>query len=416
MSALRRAGIDVGERHVEVMDGRTRLGPLGALRVAAAEVRLMIPRRRDFDALVVGYPGHFDVPQARGVAGRKPLLFLPRVSLTHELVERRGRFRPRSIAARVIHATDVRALKLADVVVTDADATADYLADHWDVGRDRIATIFAGAEERVFCEQWSPVYPFGALHVPQPGTGIATVLAAAALVPELPVRVAGGALPDAPANVEWVDAAYEGLGLAFAHAGVAIGSLEESFDDPRRGVPRARDRDAARHRRDRRRARAARRRRVGPARAAAGRGGRGGCPCTGGVGRGAAPAALGVRPPHVRGAGERGGARRSVGGAARASGRDRLRQQVDAQRERQEPGAAVLLTRRDGDRPRDVPDGQVRQGDEQEAEGEPAPSSPAPGLAQEPRVRDGERHEERPSGQPESMRERVRGLAARVLP
>ena len=192
----------------------------------------MIPRKRDFDALVVGYPGHFDVPQARGFAGRKPLVFLPRVSLTHELVERRGRFRPRSIAARVVHATDVRALKLADVVVTDADATADYLTEAWQVDRDRMVTIFAGAEERVFCEQWSPVYPFGAFHVPQPGSGVWTVLEVAARVPELPLRIAGGELPDAPANVEWTDPTYERLGLAYAHAGVAIGSLEESMTIP----------------------------------------------------------------------------------------------------------------------------------------------------------------------------------------
>ena len=34
-----------------------------------------------FDAVIVGYPGHFDVPRARRVAGKRPLIFNPLVSL-----------------------------------------------------------------------------------------------------------------------------------------------------------------------------------------------------------------------------------------------------------------------------------------------------------------------------------------------
>jgi len=222
----------VTERQIDLWKGRDRLGPLAALRIAAAEVRLMIPRRRHFDSVVVGYPGHFDVPQARGVAGGKPLVFVPRVSLAHELVERRRRFRPRSMTARVLQATDVRALKLADAVVADSDASAAYLAEVGSVPRERIVTIFAGAEERVFCEQWSPVYPFGALHVAGDATSLENVLATARLVPELPVRIAGSEIAGAPPNVEWTPAPYDDLGLAYAHAGVALATVDESIALP----------------------------------------------------------------------------------------------------------------------------------------------------------------------------------------
>jgi glycosyltransferase involved in cell wall biosynthesis len=233
MSAQRRAGVEVTERHVDVWRGRERLGPLGALKVAAAEVKLMIPRRRTFDAIVVGYPGHFDVPQARSFAGRrKPVVFLPRIALAHEFVDRRGRFRRRSLAARVLEATDARALKIADAVVADSDETGAYLAELAKLPRERVVTIFAGAEERVFCEQWSPVYPFGALHVSGPGVGLEVLLETARRAPELPIRVVAPARADPPHNIEWLATPYEELGLAYAHAGVAIGSLEASREIP----------------------------------------------------------------------------------------------------------------------------------------------------------------------------------------
>jgi hypothetical protein len=232
MAALRRAGVEVAERHVDLWNGRDHLGPLAALRIAAAELKLMIPRRRTFDAVVVGYPGHFDIPQARGIAGPKPLVFLPRISLTHELVERRQRFRPRSVTGRVLRATDVRALKLANAVVADTDVAADHLAEIGALPRERVVTIFAGTEERVFGEEWSPAYPFGALHAPGPGTSLDTLLAAAQFVPELPIRIVGRELPGASANVEWRPTPYDDLGLAFAHAGIAVGGLDESLEIP----------------------------------------------------------------------------------------------------------------------------------------------------------------------------------------
>ncbi len=68
--------------------------------------RLLRPRRADFDLVIVGYPGHFDVPQARRLARRKPLVFDAVLSLEDELVVVRRRFRPRSTAATVLRAVD----------------------------------------------------------------------------------------------------------------------------------------------------------------------------------------------------------------------------------------------------------------------------------------------------------------------
>ena len=71
------------------------------------------PRRADFDLVIVGYPG--PLRRAAGAASRaaKPLVFDAVLSLEDELVVVRRRFRPRSTAATVLRAVDMRALRLA---------------------------------------------------------------------------------------------------------------------------------------------------------------------------------------------------------------------------------------------------------------------------------------------------------------
>ncbi len=208
IAAMRAAGVEVVERQVPVRGG----GLLGALRVFGAETRLLSPRRRAFDVVIVGYPGHFDVPRARRVARKRPLVFDAVLSLEDELVEVRRRFRPRSAAATVLRAVDNRALRLPDLVVCGTDAEAGYLRG---LGARRTAVIFLGSDDDVFCETWSPAYPFSALAVADASRGV--IEDAARLVPELPVRI-----------VEPGEILAGDRGIAFAHAGVVLGSFRES--------------------------------------------------------------------------------------------------------------------------------------------------------------------------------------------
>ena len=71
ISALRRAGVDVTEWHVSVWDDQRHkfaIGPGSAARLARAELRLLRRPKVAFDVVIVGYPGHFDMPLARRVA------------------------------------------------------------------------------------------------------------------------------------------------------------------------------------------------------------------------------------------------------------------------------------------------------------------------------------------------------------
>lgn len=213
IAAMSGAGVEVTERQVPIGRG----GLLGALTVLGAEAKLSTPlfervRRRAFDVVIVGYPGHFDVPRARRVARKRRLVFDAVLSLEDELVEVRSRFRPRSTAATVLRAVDSRALRLPDLVVCGTRAEAGYLEK---LGARHTAVIFLGADEEIFCETWSPAYPFSALYTADASRDV--VQAAALLVPDLPLRIveAGEIPPDE-------------RGIAFAHAGIVLGSFRES--------------------------------------------------------------------------------------------------------------------------------------------------------------------------------------------
>ena len=235
ISCLRGAGVEVVERHVSVWERQRHKWSLGigaAARLALAETRLLLgSRRARFDALIVGYPGHFDVPSARRIAHGRPVIFNPLVSLHETLVEDRGRFAAGSVPARFLRRVDRIALRRADLVVADTEQNARHLAALGALPDERLAVCFVGAEERLFRPGWQPPETFHALFIGKliPLHGLETILAAARLAPEIPFRIVGSGqldalLLDRPANVEWVEwVDYERLPAEIQRAGCALG-------------------------------------------------------------------------------------------------------------------------------------------------------------------------------------------------
>ena len=234
ISCLRRAGVEVAERHEPVWEGREQKWSVGASvlpRLALAQARLLRRPREAFDAIVVGYPGHLDLPAARRASRGRPVVFNPLVLLADTLVEDRGRFRPGSLAARALEAIDRRALRSADLVVADTQAHAEHIARLAGLAPERVAVCFVGAEEGVFRPGWEPQEPFTCVFVGKliPLHGLETILAAARLASEIRFRVIGSGQLDpllaaAPANVEWVPwVEYERLPDELHRAGCALG-------------------------------------------------------------------------------------------------------------------------------------------------------------------------------------------------
>jgi glycosyltransferase involved in cell wall biosynthesis len=247
ISCLRRAGVEVIERHADVWDERPdqwRAGVGTAARLVAAELKLLKRPAQDFDLVLVGYPGHFDLPAARRAAGDRPVVFNPLVSLADTFVSDRRRFRPGTAPARFLAAIDRRALRAADLVVADTRANADYLADVAGLSSERVRVCFVGAEERVFRPGWSPQEPFTCLFVGKliPLHGVETILAAARATPELPFQLVGSGqleplLESRPGNVEWIRwVEYDRLPDELHRAGCALGIFGTS-DKARRVIP-----------------------------------------------------------------------------------------------------------------------------------------------------------------------------------
>ena len=234
IAALRGSGVEVLERHVSVWDRHAHkwhAGAGAAIRLVLAEARLLRRPREDFDAVIVGYPGHLDLPAARRAAGERPVVFNPLISLYDTLVDDRRRFRAGSLAARTLAVVDRRALRAADLVVADTEANATFLAAAAALPRKRVATCFVGAEERLFWPGWARRKPFTALFVGKliPLHGVETVLAAARAASELRFQIVGSGqleslLESRPPNVvwrSWVD--YDRLPTELWAAGCALG-------------------------------------------------------------------------------------------------------------------------------------------------------------------------------------------------
>jgi glycosyltransferase involved in cell wall biosynthesis len=247
ISCLRRAGVEVEEHHVGVWEGSRQNWHAGIgtiARLSLAELRLLRRPPGDFDALVVGYPGHFDLTAARRAARGRPVVFNPLVSLSDTFVADRGRFRDGSVPARALRAVDRHALRAADLVVADTRANADYLAELAGMRPDRVEVAFVGAEERVFTPGWAAEEPFTTLFVGKliPLHGVETILAAARAAPGLRLRIVGSGqleslLEGAPANVEWVRwVEYEQLPQELHRAGAALGIFGTS-DKALRVIP-----------------------------------------------------------------------------------------------------------------------------------------------------------------------------------
>lgn len=248
ISCLRRAGVEVVERHVGVWEGRRHNWAAGgrvAARAVSAQAQLALGGApTDFDAMIVGYPGHLDVPVARRIAGRRPLVFNPLVSLWDTLVADRGRFRPASPVARLIRRVDRAAFRRADLVVADTEAHAAYFRAVFGLPEERVAVCLVGAEDRLFHPGSQSDEPFRALFVGKliPLHGLDTILAAAALAPEIPFRVVGSGqlerlLETRPPNVEWLPwVEYERLPDELRRAACALGVFGTS-DKAARVIP-----------------------------------------------------------------------------------------------------------------------------------------------------------------------------------
>jgi glycosyltransferase involved in cell wall biosynthesis len=107
--------------------------------------------RADFDAILVGFPSHSDVPLARAVARAKgiPVIFDPLTSLWENAVIDRQAAAPRSVRAARYRFYDTLACRLADLVLLDTQAHIDFFCDEFGLAPAKFRRVWVGSDERV---------------------------------------------------------------------------------------------------------------------------------------------------------------------------------------------------------------------------------------------------------------------------
>jgi glycosyltransferase involved in cell wall biosynthesis len=245
VEGLRELGDEVVEHHRPVWERlrhKSGLGPgrlaLTGARYAAAwgRVGLAGVRERGVDAVVAGYLAQPDALPAWAVARRRgvPLVVDMMISLSDTMAGDRalaGRAGGRALAG-----VDRVALRVADLVMADTAAGADWLAERFGVPRGRIATVPVGAEPDLFPPAPPPGGPPRVLFYGKlaPLHGVATVLEAARRPGVPPLRLIGDGqlgpwleaelIRDRPQRLSWERwVPYDHLGDEVAGAAICLG-------------------------------------------------------------------------------------------------------------------------------------------------------------------------------------------------
>lgn len=165
IEGLRRVGVEVLECHVPLWQGiedrvaATKGGwirPAFWGRVVRAYVQLLAKYRKiqDYDVLVVGYPGQFDVFLARGLAWlrRKPLVWDVFMSVYLIALER-GLNKNSRLTVEILRRVERLALRLPDLLVQDTEDYVAWLVETHGVKPERFRLVPTGADDRVFKPQ-----------------------------------------------------------------------------------------------------------------------------------------------------------------------------------------------------------------------------------------------------------------------
>ena len=167
IEGLRRAGIEVIECHVPLWQGiedrvaATRGGwkrPAFWGRVVRAYWQLLAKYRKvkDYDVLVVGYPGQFDVFLARMLTWfkRKPLVWDVFMSIYLIALERELDQKSK-MTVEILRRVEWLALRLPNLLIHDTEDYVAWLVEKHGVAPERFRLVPTGADDRVFHPQES---------------------------------------------------------------------------------------------------------------------------------------------------------------------------------------------------------------------------------------------------------------------
>ena len=113
-------------------------------------IREFLSRKNEnFDCVFVGFLGQPLVPIIKMLTN-KPIIFDAFLSTFDTLCFDRKRFKPGSIAGKLLYWLDRYSCAQADRVLLDTDAHIDYFTQTFGLPRDKFHRVFVGADESIF--------------------------------------------------------------------------------------------------------------------------------------------------------------------------------------------------------------------------------------------------------------------------
>jgi glycosyltransferase involved in cell wall biosynthesis len=129
-----------------------------ALRYLSIALRYPTLLWKRYDLCVAGFVGHPLVPMLR-LFTRKPILFDAFISIYDTLVYDRRRISPHSPLARLAFAMDKTSCSLADFVLVDTHAHAQYFHNTFGIPLEKIKVLLVGCDETLFFPRPTPPDP-----------------------------------------------------------------------------------------------------------------------------------------------------------------------------------------------------------------------------------------------------------------
>jgi glycosyltransferase involved in cell wall biosynthesis len=146
----------------------------------------------EYDVMLVGYPGQFDVYLGRLLSWwrRKPMALDILMSL-HLIAEERGLTRKSRLTGKLIFWLEKWGLKLPDLLIADTPAYQHYYAEKYALPLERFCLIPLGVDDRIYFPRPEIQPPKGQFRVIYYGTfiplhGLETVILAAAELRDYP--------------------------------------------------------------------------------------------------------------------------------------------------------------------------------------------------------------------------------------
>lgn len=164
IEGLRSNGVEVIECHVPLWQGiedRIQIASGGWIkpsfwwRVISTYFNLIgkFLKCRNFDVMVVGYPGQFDIFIAKllSIISHKPLAWDVFMSIYLIALERG--LNKHKFTLFLIHTIESLAVKLPQILIIDTDEYRQWLCKHYHISENKVHLVPTGADDRIFTPQ-----------------------------------------------------------------------------------------------------------------------------------------------------------------------------------------------------------------------------------------------------------------------